>query len=135
MSDNPELSDLFDAEFKSGGRTGGARDCQGLFIEVMRRFGHDVSDIEIASDAVVAVVSAIDGEAQNGKWLPIDEPEPGCAVTLALDSNYPAHAQHLGVYLGGGKFIHILQKRGVLVSRIDDRFFRGKIRGYYRWIG
>jgi cell wall-associated NlpC family hydrolase len=54
-------------------------------------------------------------------------------VTIALDHDKPNLVQHLGVYIGEGKFIHIMQKTGVVVTRIDHAFFKRKIRGYYRW--
>ena len=104
-------------------------------LEVMRRYGYNVGDTDVAVYATEVVAAAIAGEIKNGHWLALDAPEPGCAVAMALDTNAPQRVQHLGVYLGGQRFIHILQKRGVLVSRIDDRVFSGKIRGYYRWIG
>jgi cell wall-associated NlpC family hydrolase len=130
------LDDLFRASFKPGGRDpGGALDCQGLFLEVMRRYGHDVKDTDTASYATEIVTGLIEGEIKTGKWQRLDAPVEGCAVVLAIDPGRPREAQHLGVCLGGGRFIHILKSRGVIVSRCDDRFFKGKIRGYYRWIG
>jgi len=63
----------------------------------------------------------------------IDEPVAGCAVVMAIDPMHPDLIQHIGVYIGEGKFIHILENHGVIVSRINDRFFSKKIRGFYRW--
>jgi cell wall-associated NlpC family hydrolase len=131
------LTDLFRARFLRGGRDIGAGlDCQGLFVEVMRRYGHDVSDCDIADYAVERVSAAIrDAAAEPGRWEALSTPEEGCAVLLALDAERPDLPQHLGVTIGGGRFIHILEGRGVLVSSIHDRFWAGKIRGYYRWRG
>ena len=54
-------------------------------------------------------------------------------MTMTLDHDKPNLGQHLGVDIGKGKCIHIRQKTGVVVTRIDDVFFKRKIRGYYRW--
>lgn len=101
----------------------------------MRRYGHEVRDTDVASYATEVVAAAVAGETISGKWQRIDTPEPGCAVLLALESGTPELCQHLGVYIGCRRFIHILESRGVMISMIDDRFFGPKIRGYYRWIG
>ena len=130
-----DLVDFFGAQFRSGGRGNGLFDCQGLFLEVMRRYGHDVQERDTAEYATEVVAALIAGEEKSGKWQRISQPEEGCAVTLALDPDAPEKAQHLGVYVGDGRFIHILKNRAVTASRIDDRFFCCKIRGYYRWIG
>ena len=130
-----DLSDVFSAKFRSGGRGGGALDCQGVMIDVMRRFGIGVTETDVADYAVETVAAAIDGEVRSGRWRQIDEPETGCVVVMAMDPRDPDKAQHVGVYIGDGRFVHILEKTGALTTRIDDRFFKGKIRGYYRWIG
>jgi len=131
-----KLIQLFKAPFVRGGRnieTG--LDCQGLFIELMRYYGHEVKESFVAEYATQEVAQVVEKEIGSGKWLKLNEPEIGCAVGMALDSMFPFLVQHLGIYIGEGKFIHILEKRGVVTNKITDRFFSGKIRGYYRWIG
>lgn len=101
----------------------------------MRRYGYRVGDAYAADYAAASVAAAIGEQRDTGRWLPLDAPEEGCAVLLALDPERPDLPQHLGVCIGGGNFIHILEKRGVVVSALSDRFFAGKIRGFYRWVG
>ena len=128
--------ELFHTTFVSGGRqlkTG--VDCQGIFLATMKLYGHDVKDTDTAVYATEVVSGLIDEAAKSNKWEKIESPEEGCAVVIALDPMHPDLVQHLGVYTGEGKFIHILEKRGVCLTRIDDRFFSQKIRGYYRWKG
>lgn len=142
------LLDLFNGKYERGGKTPGTYDCRSLFIEVMHRLGNDIriSDVEhVAVEQVAASLAnneypytnadsrVIDREIQSGKWEKLDVPERGCAVCIALDAAKPDLVQHLGVYIGNNKFIHILQDRNVSVTDINDRFFRRKIRGYYRW--
>jgi cell wall-associated NlpC family hydrolase len=130
-----QLINLYKASYKRGGRGNGFFDCQGLFLEVMRCLGKNVEEVCVEEDATKIVDKAIKDQLKNGRWLRLSEPEKGCVVTLALDNNDPSLVSHLGVYLGNYQFIHILEKRGVILSRIDDRFFKPKIRGFYRWIG
>lgn len=133
---NSKLRELFKASFVNGGReisTG--LDCQGLLLRAMEIYGHKISDTEVASYATEIVASAIVGQTKSQKWERIDKPEEGCVVTMALDSMRPDLVQHVGVYIGEDRFIHILEKRGVVTNRLSDRFFQQKIRGYYRWVG
>lgn len=119
-----------------------------LFLEVMQHYGNDVKHEDIEQMAIEEVLSAqgrgeypytdhdssaIEREISSGRWTKLDTPEIGCAVAMALDSFHPDKVQHLGVYIGENKFIHILEDIGVLTTRIDDRFFRRKIKGFYRW--
>lgn len=142
------LRDLFGARYERGGKTPGTYDCKSLFVEVQNRFGNAVQTPDIEILAVEQVLAAeargeyaytgtdsalIEQELASGKWEQLAVPEEGCAVLIALDLDKPNLVQHLGVCIEDGKFIHILQKMGVVVSRLADPFWRGKIRGYYRW--
>jgi cell wall-associated NlpC family hydrolase len=144
------LNDLIGKTYERGGKTPGTYDCRSLFIEVMNRFGHDVQVSDIGHTAVEHIVAAqalkeyaytetdakiIEQDLQNGKWQKLDEPEPGCAVCIALDPLKPQRVQHLGVYIGDNKFIHVVENHGVITTKLNDLFFRRKIRGYYKWIG
>jgi cell wall-associated NlpC family hydrolase len=127
---------LFTTKFVDGGRdvkTG--LDCQGLMLAVMKLYGHDVKDTDTAIYATEVVSQLINNELASGKWEKVDSPEEGCVVVLAIDSFHPNVAQHLGVYVGEGKFLHILEKIGVCTTSIEHRFFKNKIKGYYRWKG
>ena len=133
---NLELTKLFGAPFVRGGRdvkTG--LDCQGLFLEAMKSFGHEVENTDTAEYATEVVAGLIAKAAVSEKWVKIEVPEEGCAVAIALDSLALDKTDHLGVYIGENKFIHMLEKRGVVTNRIDDPFFKNKIRGFYRFVG
>jgi len=142
------LHDLFGAKYERRSENQNTYDCKSLFVEVMKRYGNHISTPDIEVLAIEKVIAAqargeyayteidadmIQAEIDSGKWEKIEHPEVGCAVTIALDHDKPNLVQHLGVYIGEGKFIHIMQKTGVVVTRIDHAFFKRKIRGYYRW--
>lgn len=129
----PELLDLFEAPFVPGGRnpkTG--LDCWGLCREVMRRYGHDVPDFTQAIYNAVEINGKYQQEQAN--WQAIPNAEPGCIVALACDPDWPGIVQHVGVYIGDGKVIHTIGKLNVSTFRLDDRFWKNKIKGFYRWI-
>jgi cell wall-associated NlpC family hydrolase len=134
MSFNVDVSDLIQVPFVEGGRDKNGMDCQGLFIEVMSRFGNKIVDIKPENFTTRHMGRLILIQIMNGQWLSLQEPpQPGDAVAMALDPMAPNTIQHLGVYLGEGQFIHILKATKVLISRIDDRYFSRKIKGFYRW--
>jgi len=130
-----EYRDLQKAPFIDGGRdpeTG--LDCWGLFIEAMRRFGHEIPDFQISCfDS--AFINSMFIEQTNGKrlWTPVPTAAAGVAVTLKLDTYMPNMVQHYGVCLDRKRFIHTMAKAGVLVTRLDHRFFSRKIDGFFAW--
>lgn len=142
------LHDLFSAKYERGTGKPGTYDCKSLFVEVMNRFGNNVKTPDIEIYAIEQVLAAeargeypyseadfniIQEELASGKWEKIDEPVEGCAVLMALDPHKPHVIQHLGVYIGDNKFIHILQDMGVITTKLNDRVFARKIRGFYKW--
>jgi len=130
----PDVRDLIGIPFVTGGRdpkTG--LDCWGLCREALQRFGDNVPDFPMACyDALQINMIVL---AEEPRWRRLDVPEHGSVVCFALDPMVPWLIQHLGVYLGGGRIIHTLEKRGSSLISMDHRFFRGKIRGFYRWSG
>lgn len=129
-----DVSDLIQIPFKEYGRDKNGMDCQGLFIEVMTRFGNNVGESIPKNFDTKQIGRLILLAIMSGKWKKQEIPEPGDAVVMAIDPMAPNTVQHLGVYLGDAKFIHILKDVKVHVSRIDDRFYSKKIKGFYKWI-
>lgn len=129
------VADLIQTPFKWGGRDKSGMDCQGLFLEVMRRFGKNILDELPKNYSSHQIARCITMKIISGEWQKQEIPAPGDAVALAIDPMLPNSVQHLGVYLGEGKFIHILEGTKVIVSRIDDRYYSRKIKGFFRWNG
>lgn len=50
---------------------------------------------------------------------------------IVIKYNDPIYANHVGVFLGGNKFIHTRRKVGVSIDSIDSPAWRRKIEGYY----
>lgn len=109
-------------------------DCWGLFMLIMRRFGLDVPDYGISSLDSEAIHFCFLGE-RGGPWRAAPCPARGMAVAMRLDPKMPQMVQHYGVCLDDRRFIHTLRKTGVLVTRINHRFFKDRIAGFYEWTG
>ena len=129
------LSDLVGIKFSDDGESPESGfDCYGLVIYVYREF----YNIEIPSykHNKIEPLDSKKIERQivraynSGNWIKIDEPEEPNLVTI---KNHPVFVNHIGVYIGDGKFIHALKKVGVIISSINDRFWKPKIVGFYRW--
>ena len=111
----------------------GKMDCEILTKEVFKRLGVKVSDDSFARQAI----EHYDDEdfsklMEQGlkRWEEINEPENPCLVALSLGAS--GFINHIGVYIGDGRFIHTTRMRGaVTIERIDNPLFRN--RKFYRF--
>jgi cell wall-associated NlpC family hydrolase len=67
---------------------------------------------------------------ESPKWSRAERPESGDLVTIMIR---PPYVNHLGVVVGGGRFIHILNKTQVVIERLSDPVWKIRIAGFYRW--
>jgi len=130
----PDLRDLIGIPFVQAGRDPAlGLDCWGLCREALRRFGQEVPDFPQTVYDALEIDARFIEERQACRWRQVAEPVPGCVVAMAIDPELPEAITHLGVYIGGGRVLHTIQKLNASLFRLDDRFWGGKIRGYYRW--
>lgn len=124
--------DLVGVPYVAKGRSPRGLDCAGLVIEVYRRLGITIEDpaVDPAEYAVAAAV--IDAVSKSRDWVRIPEPEVSCVVVI---QQHPEFVQHLGVYVGGGLFLHAVAPIGVTTSSLHDSMYRDQIRGFYRYAG
>lgn len=127
------ISDLIGVPFVSKGRdpkTG--LDCWGLVLEVGQRMGKAFPDFFV--DAHDSKQIGVIYDFVQKDWLHIPSSQEGAVVGLRLDRGcMPGIVQHYGVCLDRKRFIHTLKNTGVIVSRLDHRFFARHIEGYYLW--
>ena len=132
---NPYIDEILGTPFKDKGREPGiGLDCWGTFMIAMGWFGFSVPDYGVSSLDTEAIHTCFLG-LRNGPWRLVDGPGPGMALAMCLDSKMPHMVQHYGVCLDNRRFIHTLRKAGVLISKVDHRFFHNRIVGFYRWNG
>lgn len=128
------INDLIGKQFQSGGRGPDIFDCWGLVREIYRRYGVELPDYSIAADACQRIEGQIEDEKTSKRWVQIVEPEIPCIVLLRC---HPDFVQHLGVYIGAEKFLHIRaeKEKGVVVNRLDDPLWRRRFKGFWKYVG
>lgn len=127
------VSDLIGVPFVSRGRdpeTG--LDCWGLVMEVSMRYGKKIPDFYV--DAYDSRRIGVIHDIVQSDWVRVPQAEPGAVVGMKLDREcLPDVVQHYGVCLDRKRFIHTLKDTGVIISRLDHRFFKQHIEGFYQW--
>ena len=99
-----------------GGAGPGGFDCSGFVYYIFGRCGIDLP-------------RAADGQFYGG--IPVDRPEPG---DLVFFSTYEPGPSHVGIYLGGGDFIHASSGAGcVTITPMSDPFYRARYLGARRY--
>lgn len=105
--------------------------CWNLCREVYRRAGRD---LPIQSEYIKRFSRRhkfID-EVKNKFFKRLDKPEFLAIVTLKM---WPRCITHMGCVIDSRRFIHINKKSGVMLTKLDDRKWKPKIEGFYRYAG
>ena len=130
-----DISALIGKPFVDGGRGPGAYDCWGLVMEVFRVFGQELPDYRISAYNYVGVgaqIMAGMADARRGHdsiWQELETPEAPCIVAI---KNHPRMVNHCGAYIGGGRFLHVMERIGCVQDRIDSPMWRRRIMGFFR---
>lgn len=103
-------------------------DCYGLAREVFRMHGIDLPEFWIACEDASHINQTVSNEKESGRWIRLEKPEAPCLVVLRFNN---FQWNHVGVYIGGGKFIHTARKTGVRIERLDHPYWRNRIEGFY----
>lgn len=120
------VTDLIGKPFADGGRGPDAFDCWGLCLEVFRREGIILRDYRLCCHDS-------EGFARNfhdalPAWVRHIEPPVPSVVAIRFNT---AAVNHVGVYVGDGKFLHTREKTGVVLERVDAPYWRRRIEGFY----
>jgi len=126
-------SDLIDKPFCEYGDGPDCYNCWGLVKEVYRRFNMPLPDIKSISSTLCVEINNIVNEQKNSpSWEMLKKPEVPCVVTLR--GNYSDKVNHLGVYIGYGKFLHTSIGH-VSVGRLICPRWKQRIEGFARYVG
>ena len=120
-----EYDDLIGVPFKDGGRDTGGLDCWGLVRECYKRRGMAVKDYAVSAMQMARIETTMKHEEYE--WEKLPSPKEGCLVVIRLPGT--PWANHAGVYIGDGKFIHAYAPSGVVVDRIKR--WQSRIVGFY----
>lgn len=122
------VADLIGVPFADGGRGPDAFDCWGLCREVFRRFGVELPDYEICCYDAESFIHQFTEE--RPLWRRHEPPGIPVPALIAIRFNAP-NVNHVGVYIGDGKFLHTREKTGVVVELLCSPAWRRRIEGFY----
>ena len=93
-----------------GGSTPSGFDCSGFTSYVYKHFGYSLNRTS-------------SGQASNGKAVSKSDLQVGDVICFARSSG-SSKVGHVGIYIGGGQFIHAANARkGVIISNVDGAGF------------
>lgn len=119
----PAISDLVGKPFHEDAMGPDAYFCWGLAVEVFHRFGITLPDYRKNCESVVNGVIA-----NRDQWVRCAGEIPVPALIVFTTAGI---CDHVGVFLGGGKFIHAHEAGGVTVVPTDHIYWKKRIEGYY----
>lgn len=123
------IDDLIGVRYLNNGRSKyEGFDCYGLAIEVEKRFGHDLPDLDEIKKANRDIKTCEKKCLKQVKAVVIDYPKTEGDVLFMKDGT--GVLNHIGVYLGDGKFIHC-NKYGVHVERVA--YYKNMIGRVFTW--
>ena len=122
--------DLIGKPYQDGGRGPDAYDCWGLAIEIHRRFGIDLPDFDISAKACEQIHNKIIDQSYLNSWQEIEAPKMPC---LILFKAHPRFVQHVGTFIGYGRFLHI-REYGVAIERVLSPLWNKRIRGFWEYV-
>lgn len=123
------IDDLLGIRYKTNGRDSNGYDCYGLAIEVEKRFGHKLPDMEefLKKDRVFENCKDLALKKVTSQVKQVKVPEKEGDVILFNDGSI---LNHIGIYLGNDKYIHC-NKYGVHIESVSSCMNIGKV---YTWL-
>ena len=126
ISKDEIVEEFLGVPFKHGGRGKDGLDCYGLIIKIYEKAGYRLFDV--ANYAVNwSAEKNLFIENYHMQWQRVENPGLFDVVLFRSKNNIP---DHVGVYIGAGKFIHTC-KAGTVITRLNGEW-KGKIEGFYR---
>jgi cell wall-associated NlpC family hydrolase len=126
------IDDLLGKPFQDGGRGPDSYDCWGLAVEVFRRYGMTLPDYQIGCHDTAAIFDRYNAEKQHRFWKEVTADPAVPAVPALIFMRFAAPVgNHVGVYIGQGRFIHARAKTRSCIERVDSPQWQKAIIGYY----
>jgi cell wall-associated NlpC family hydrolase len=118
-----QTADLIGKPFKSGAKGPEEYSCWGLSVEVFRRFGFVLPNYQLDCATIDNGMPTL-----KKQWVQCAGEIPVPALIVFTTNGM---CDHVGVYLGFGKFIHAHETAGVVIDHTDHIFWKRRIEGYY----
>ena len=119
---------LIGAPFVDGGRGPDKFDCWGLVREIYHRYGIELPDYKIGCYEILSVMNEM--ERNRPMWKRCEWPDLPVPCVVAFKVSAPM-VNHVGVYIGDGKFIHTREKAGAVIERLDAPAWKHRLEGFY----
>ncbi|WP_051059377.1 C40 family peptidase [Bhargavaea cecembensis] len=103
--------------YKWAGTTPSGFDCSGFIWYAFKTAGEDVARTNT------------DGYFNRSYY--VDNPQPGDLVFFK--NTYKKGISHVGIYLGNGNFIHASSSQGVVISSVNDSYWKPKFDSFKRF--
>lgn len=104
--------------YKFGGETPKGFDCSGFVKFVYEKNGKKLP-------------RTADTQYKTGTTVERSRLKPG---DLVFFTTYAPGASHVGIYYGSGKFIHVSSSKGVMISQLDETYWKPRYFGARRVI-
>lgn len=116
--------------YLDGGRDREGLDCYGLVLLFMKELGIDLPDWDYERDwAKQGGNLLIENYHEHAEQIGRVYMAPG---DLIMFENHPGVANHLGIFLGSGKFIHVVENAGVVIMRLNTQPHSRRMHSCYR---
>jgi cell wall-associated NlpC family hydrolase len=113
------INSYLGAPYQYGGDTKSGMDCSGLVGQVYKRYAG--FNLPRSTKKLYQLVKQVDQ----------DDLAYG---DLVFFSDGWFSVSHVGIYVGGGRFVHSAKSSGVIVSSLDEDYYRRRYRGARRVI-
>ncbi|MDP1416848.1 LysM peptidoglycan-binding domain-containing protein [Peribacillus simplex] len=110
-----EAKKLIGTPYSWAGASPSGFDCSGFIYYTFKKAGYEVPRLSSST------------YYDMGKK--VTSPKSGDLIFFATGS-HKAVISHMGIYLGGGEFIHASSSKGVTISTTSNSYFKSKIIGY-----
>lgn len=126
----PAYADLIGKPFEYGGRGPDTFDCYGLAVELYQRAGLQLPDYASSADNQFQSAGFADGADRFFEMVAVPQ-----ELDIILFQILPRFITHCGIYVGHGRFIHIMSKISVAVEELSSPVWQHRQRGIYRFKG
>lgn len=130
MSASIQIERYVGLKYESRGRTREGVDCWGL-VKLVYLETYSIALPSYAADYVDSAeaeeTSRVISE-NRGDWIEVDQPAEGDVVLLTLQGS----PTHVGIYLDGGRMLHVRRGVDACVESLDSLVWRPRIVGYFR---